>query len=272
MRQPPPRAGASLPRELRLPRALGSLHAIDLRLDGCHEPLPLGQLALDRALLRCAIGDHLRLPRAVGAELGTTRLHLVAEPAHVLQDLCVLSTDPLCHVEAIEEVVEALRAEDHLDRAGGVAVDVERAQTLGDVPLRSDEARPGDHEVPAVRLEVRVDLAELDVREVVRLRRMPELRIELLDLREDSLRLCPLRRDRRVRRGRPGDDQQERRKRRERQNEERAWSLRERRHATSRSPVDRPADGGVTGHKSGSLAASSDVCMLNRRENVCKQP
>ena len=34
----------------------------------------------------------------------------------------------------------------------------------------------------------------------------------------------------------------------------------EERHAPSRSPVDRPADGGVTGHKSGSLAAPHDVC------------
>ena len=51
-----------------------------------------------------------------------------------------------------------------------------------------------------------------------------------------------------------------------------AGRLREERHAASRSPVDRPADGGVTGHKSGSLAARSDVCTPNRRENICKQP
>jgi hypothetical protein len=36
--------------------------------------------------------------------------------AHVLQHLCVLPADALGHVEAVEEVVEALRAEDHLDR------------------------------------------------------------------------------------------------------------------------------------------------------------
>ena len=60
--------------------------------------------------------------------------------------------------------------------------------------------------------------------------------------------------------------------RRQSRNEEWGRSPCEERHAASRSPVDRPADGGVTGHKSGSLAARSDVCTPNRRENICKQP
>lgn len=40
----------------------------------------------------------------------------------------------------------------------------------------------------------------------------------------------------------------------------------------SHAPVERPADGGVTGHKSRSLAAPHDVCTINRHENLCKQP
>ena len=48
--------------------------------------------------------------------------------------------------------------------------------------------------------------------------------------------------------------------RRQSRNEEWSRPPCEERHAASRSPVDRPADGGVTGHKSGSLAARSDVC------------
>jgi hypothetical protein len=71
---------------------------------------------------------------------------------------------------------------------------------------------------------------------------------------------------------RPGGDNEERRERR--QGKEQQWnpSPRELRHAASRTPDEGLADGGVTGHKSGSLAAPQDVCTVNRRENLCKQP
>ena len=89
-------------------------------------------------------------------------------------------------------------------RAARIAVDVEGAQPLRDVRLRDAEARSGDHEMATVRLQVGIDLVELDVREVVRLDRMREARVHLLDLAEDRLRLLALGADRRVgRRGRP---------------------------------------------------------------------
>ena len=124
----------------------------------------------------------------------------------------------------------------------------------------------------AVRLQVAIDLVELDVGEVVRLDRMGEARVHLLDLAEDRLRLLALGADRRVGRRRAGADEQERRERRDGEAEERSLSPFQVRHAASRWPDERLADGGVTGHKSGSLAASEDVCTPNRRENVCKQP
>ena len=261
-----------LPLELRLTPSLCGLHARDLVPDRCDEALPLGELTLDRALLGCALGDDLRLAGAVAAELRTALAHLVPELPDVLQHLCVLPADALGHVEAVEQVVEALRAEDHLDRAARVAVDVEGAQPLRDVHLRRTEARPRDHEMPSVRLQVGVDLRELDGREVVRLRRVTEPRVEVTDLRQHRLSLLALRRDGGVGRRRACGEHEEHAESRERRYEERGRSPSEERHAPSQPPVERPADGGVTGHKSGSLAAPHDVCTANRRENICKQP
>jgi len=269
--QPPP-AFTGLPLELRLTSLLCGLHPCDLVLDRSGEPLALGELTLDRALLRGALGDDLGLPRAIGTELNPALAYLVAELPDVVQHLRVLPADALGHVETVEQVVEALRAEDHLDGAARVTVDVERTQPFRDVHLRCAEARPRDPEMPAVRLQVGVDLRELDVREVVRLRRMPEARVEGTDLRQHRLRLLALRRNGGVGRRRACGEQEEDAESRERRNDDRGRSPCEERHAPSRSPVDRPADGGVTGHKSGSLAAPHDVCTPNRRENICKQP
>ena len=98
-----------------------------------------------------------------------------------------------------------------------------------------------------------------------------EARVHLLDLREDRLRLLLLGADRGVGGRRAGADEQERREGRDGEAEERSLS-RQMRHAASRWPDEGRADGGVTGHKSGSLAATEDVCTRNRRENLCKQP
>ena len=134
------------------------------------------------------------------------------------------------------------------------------------------EARPRDHEMPPVRLQVGVDLRELDVREVVRLDRVRELRVELLDLRRAPP--APARASTRST-GRPSPGRRRargtRREPRVPLREEGPVACEER-HAPSQPPVERPADGGVTGHKSGSLAAPADVCTTNRRENICKQP
>ena len=126
--------------ELRLPAPLRLLHPRDLVLDGREKPLALRELALDRALLGCALTDDLRLAGAVGAQPRAPGLHFRAEALEVLQDLRVLSADPLGHLEPVEEVVEALGAEDHLDGAPRIAVDVERPEPLGNVLLGDAEA------------------------------------------------------------------------------------------------------------------------------------
>jgi hypothetical protein len=63
------------------------------------------------------------------------------------------------------------------------------------------EVGAGDSELEPVPLQVALDPVELDVREVVRLDRVLEARVDLLDLAENLLRLRLLGRDRaRIRR------------------------------------------------------------------------
>ena len=133
----------------------------------------------------------------------------------------------------------------------------------------------GDHEVPAVRLAARRRSgASWMFGEVVRLRSRARVRVDApgsareppapaprFELIDGSAVAGP------VPTSRNADEQT-----RARGTRRGACRVRESRHAASRSPVDRLADGGVTGHKSGSLAASSDVCTANQCENVCKQP
>ena len=126
-----------------------------------------------------------------------------------LEHLRVLVADALHHVETSEEIVEVLRAEDDLDRAATVTVDVERAQPVRDVHLSDTEALLCDDEMPRVRVELGVDLPELHVRVVVRLDRLLELRLRRLDLGENGLSLRALRLDRRIGAGR-GDESRQR--------------------------------------------------------------
>ena len=126
------------------------------------------------------------------------------------------------------------------------------------------EALLGDHEVTGVRVQVGVDLAELHVRVVVRLDRLLELDVELVNLRQHGLGLRALRLDR-VRRRRARGEKRNAPRPRLPQGGRDACRLRGR-HAPSQPPAERRADGGVTGHKSGSLAATDDDCTANRRE------
>ena len=123
-------------------------------------------------------------------------LDLLAELHHVSEHLRVLIADALHHVEAAEEVVEVLRSEEDLDGAAAVTVHVQRPQAIGDVRLGRVEALLRDDEMVRVRVQVGVDLIELDVRVVVRLDRLLELDVGLLDLGQHRLCLGPFRLDR----------------------------------------------------------------------------
>ena len=108
---------------------------------------------------------------ATGASLD----HFVPERLHIAKHSRVLRPDALHHIESRQEIVEALGAEDDLDCATAIAVDVQRPQALGDAPLRDGQAALRHFEVMCVGGELVVDLAELDVGVVVGLDRLFEL-------------------------------------------------------------------------------------------------
>jgi hypothetical protein len=105
----------------------------------------------------------------------------------------VLLGDPVRGLEALEQVVEALGAEQHGDR-GVVAVrGVELDDTLREPGLGDSVVRTGDAEVPLVALDVALNPVELDIGEVVGLDHVREVGVDLLHLGEDVLRLAALR-------------------------------------------------------------------------------
>ena len=190
-----------LPLQLRLPARFLGLQLLDLALDPGEHLLALGELALDRLLLARALGHDLGLVLSRRLQALTTLGDLLAERLDVREHLRVLVTDALHHVQPAEQVIEVLGAEQDLDGATLVAVHVQGAEPLGDVRLSGFEALLGHHQVVRVRVQVGVDLGELHVRVVVRLDRLLELDVRLLNLRQHGLGLGALRLDRVRRRG-----------------------------------------------------------------------
>jgi hypothetical protein len=180
-------------RERALAAALLRLDLRDLAADGRQHRLALGEPSFDVRPLRRLRGDDLCLRTPCLCELRRTPLDGVASGDHPVQRARVLLRDPVCSLEALEQVVEALGAEQH-GNGGVVAVrgveldDALRKPGLGDAVVRT-----GDAEVPLVALDVALDPVELDVGEVVGLDHVREVGVDLLHLGEDVLRLGALR-------------------------------------------------------------------------------
>ena len=164
-------------------RRASSACICDLVLDRGEQLLALREASFDRLLLRRALGDDLGLVRAGVLEARPACLDRLPVPLDLLQDPRVLARDALDGVEPSDDVVEAARAEDHLERRVSVAVHVQVAEALGDPRLRDPEALSRGLEMARVRAQVGVDPVELDVRVVVRLDRLREARVELLENR-----------------------------------------------------------------------------------------
>ncbi len=160
----------------------------DLILDRRVERLPLDELALDPLALLGALRDDLRLLRSRLRELALAHAHLGPGPADLLHDADVLLGDALGRVEPVDELVEAGRPEDHLERRL-LALGVERHQALGEVTLGEPVGPAGDGEVPLVLLDVGLDLVEPQRRGVVGLDRELEVPVDLGDLRQHALGL-----------------------------------------------------------------------------------
>ena len=141
-------------------------------------------------------------------------LDLLAEALHLAEHARVLGGDAVDGVEAVEEVVDRLGAEQDLERARVAASDVQRDEPLGEMAsgrssgwrarspggARSSAARPRSGRASRSRgCSASIACAEL--------------RVDLLDLREDALRLGLLRRDARVGGGGPDARQGDARRR-----------------------------------------------------------
>ena len=109
--------GLRLVREPLLLRLLGGLHLRDLILDAAEEPLALGELAADLIAFGRALGDDALL---LGARHGQLRLALPdlgPEAPHLVDDPRVLFGQAVDRIDAVEQVVQARRAEKNLERA-----------------------------------------------------------------------------------------------------------------------------------------------------------
>ncbi len=137
-------------------------------------------------------------PCAITADL--KRLHL-ADHLRVDRGEAVRIVDPG------EQVGDARRAEDHVERRRGRGR-VEREQPFHDQMLAAGEVRLRDDELAAVHLLLVLDLGQLEVREVDALVGRAEALVELEDLVVDLLRLGLLRVDRRGAEGRGGTQRQ----------------------------------------------------------------
>ena len=108
---------------------------------------------------------------------------------HLPQHLGVLLGHAVDRVEPVDEVLEARAAQEDLERRRRVAADVEVAQPARQAALGDLEVPARDAHLAVVRPQVGLDRVELDRGGVVRLDRLPELRVERLDVGEHSLGL-----------------------------------------------------------------------------------
>jgi hypothetical protein len=139
-------------------------------------------------------GDSIFLPFARLRELGLPLLDLLLEAADLREDLRVLVGDPARRLDPVEDVVQARGAEDDLDQLRApvhVQVDEPRLER----PLGLAQVGAGDLQPLVVDLLLGLDLVELDLLGVERLDDVAEIRVELLDLRQDLLCLSLFRLD-----------------------------------------------------------------------------
>src|ERR671919_236521 len=252
--RPSPRLGG----ELGLSAPLLGLHPLDLVLDRGEQLLALGQLRLDRCLLRRPLGDLLGLLGARVLELVAVLVNLAAILAYLREDPRVLARHALDRVDPGDDVVQALRAEKHLERGVAVAVHVDVAETLGDAGLRDVQALARGDEMACVDVELTVDAIELDVRVVVGLDRDRQARVEVLQLADDGLRLRLLVLDVRVGGGRSRGKQKRPGECRDEHDLRRPSGCRAPTLAPA-PPPNSPAGGGLARHKSRSLAPFPDA-------------
>jgi hypothetical protein len=191
---------------------LGRLQLGDLTADRGEQRASLAKLALDVRLLRAPLRDDPLLLGTGAPELRALPFDERAERAHLADHLRVLRRDAAGGVEAVEDLVEVLRAEDDVERRAVRVGRVDRDETRRERGLRVLQVRRRDLQVVAVLELLPLDLAEAPGGAVVGLDRPLELIVDLADLRENLLGLRALASDGAGIRRRRADDDRSRRK------------------------------------------------------------
>ena len=160
--------------------------------------MALRELSVDARLRGRALRDHLRLSRVRAPQLGLLLHDVPLEGPDLPHRLRVLARDAVHRVDSVQEVVEAPRAEQDLERRVLRVRRVDPDEPRRERRLGVAEVRLRDVELEAGALLVALDTGELDVRGVVRLDRALEADVQAVDLRQDLPSLALLGRDRGV--------------------------------------------------------------------------
>ena len=112
-------------------------------------------------------------------------MNLAPEARHVLKQRRALVGHATDAVDTREQVTEARRAEQDLDRRGACTRGVDPDRLEREVRLRVLQVAPRDPELELPAREVLLDPIELDVREVPPLDGRADLRVECVYLRDD---------------------------------------------------------------------------------------
>src|SRR5581483_1679293 len=182
--------------EARLARFLLGLKPCDLALDRLDQPAALGETGLDLLLRRRTLGDDLLLASLRALQERGADDDVVLELLDLPDDLCVLRGDAVRGLDSVEELGQAVRAEENRERRVVLLLGVEGTQPQPQAALRDRQVALRDLQVARVQRAFGLDPGEVVSRAVVGLDRALELGVEGLDLAEDPLSLGALRRDR----------------------------------------------------------------------------
>src|SRR5918999_6098240 len=125
--------------EFRLARALRGPQAADLAANRREEIPPLRELALDRRLLRRALGDEAGLLYVRMLEARAPRADVCAVRLYLAQHLRALVGDPVSRVEPLDQLLDARGAHEYLETAAVATRRVELDEPQLERGLRAAE-------------------------------------------------------------------------------------------------------------------------------------
>src|SRR5258706_4769272 len=165
------------------------------------------ELRADARLRSCASRDEPLLVVTRSGERAAVHRDRMLEADHLIHDGRVLCRDRLHRLDAADEIVDALCAEQYCKLRLIVTRRVDRNETLRQRDLRLPEVRARRAQADLVDLQAVLDRVQLRARRFVGALSTMQARVELLDLAHDLLGLGLLRADVRVAGRRAGRDE-----------------------------------------------------------------